>query len=303
MKFFWLAATLLLWPVDSAAQEHVDKRECIVAHTEAQRRERDGKLIGARVALDLCSRPDCPGPIRSECTQWLAAVSLRIPTVVFEVLDAEGRPADGSFTDGGVAMTAAAVGVPLEVDPGMHRFRAIPATGPAVEVNVYVHEGVFRQTVTFQLPKPSAERNVDEPTKASGVAPARSRDPLRPLPGDDDAHQATRNASLPLATIGLGALGSFGYFSLAGLAKQRELEGHCAPACHPDDVRAMRTRYTVADVSLGVAAVLLGAAFIVERQRKTSRSVAHGTVEPAPTSRIDERSPAPETAATTAQDP
>jgi hypothetical protein len=62
-----------------------------------------------------------------------------------------------------------------------------------------------------------------------------------------------------LGGVGIAALGSFTYFALSGKAEERKLR-RCAPDCEPDDVTPMRTRYLVADVSLGVAALSLGAA-------------------------------------------
>jgi hypothetical protein len=70
------------------------------------------------------------------------------------------------------------------------------------------------------------------------------------------------SAALPLTFAGIGVVGLAGFVTFASLGKseQRELEATCAPDCVRGDVDAVRTKYLVADVSLGVAVVSLGVA-------------------------------------------
>ena len=68
----------------------------------------------------------------------------------------------------------------------------------------------------------------------------------------------------PLAIVlgSVGALGaiSFGYFGLTGRAREDELSSSCRPNCSESDIAGVRSRYVVADVSLGVSVVAFGAA-------------------------------------------
>ena len=60
---------------------------------------------------------------------------------------------------------------------------------------------------------------------------------------------------------------------LIGAAKYSDLEA-CRPGCAPDDVTTTRTYYAVADVSLAVGVVALGAAAIVFLSRANHRGAA-----------------------------
>jgi hypothetical protein len=73
-----------------------------------------------------------------------------------------------------------------------------------------------------------------------------------------------RSARAPWAAViatGISALGlgSFAYFGLSGLARRNQLDV-CGQHCQQSDIDYARTHFTVADVSLGVSAIALGAA-------------------------------------------
>jgi len=70
-----------------------------------------------------------------------------------------------------------------------------------------------------------------------------------------------------LAGTGLATLASFTYFALRGRAQESDLESRCAPNCGRDEADAMQSKYLAADVSLGLAAVSLGAATYVYLSR------------------------------------
>jgi hypothetical protein len=68
-----------------------------------------------------------------------------------------------------------------------------------------------------------------------------------------------------LAGVGVVALGSFGYFGISGHARASDLKDGCGQTktCDPADVDSARSKYLVADVSLGIGVVALGAAAAV----------------------------------------
>jgi hypothetical protein len=67
-------------------------------------------------------------------------------------------------------------------------------------------------------------------------------------------------AAWVLGGVGAAALGSFVGFALSGRAKENDMMSSCAPYCSQQDEDTMRRRYLVADISLGVSLVSLGAA-------------------------------------------
>jgi hypothetical protein len=60
--------------------------------------------------------------------------------------------------------------------------------------------------------------------------------------------------------VGGAALASFALFGAAGRTQQTNHLDPCAPSCPHAEVQSVRTKYLVADVSLGVSVIALGAA-------------------------------------------
>jgi hypothetical protein len=67
-------------------------------------------------------------------------------------------------------------------------------------------------------------------------------------------------ASTALGSLGLLSIGSFAYFGITGKHQESNLKSSCAPTCSHDDYDTMRRRLLIADVSLAVGVVSLGAA-------------------------------------------
>jgi hypothetical protein len=76
---------------------------------------------------------------------------------------------------------------------------------------------------------------------------------------------ATRDTPIPTAGYWLGGLGlagvtTFAVLATSGYASERHLRRTCQSACDAGQVDAVRTRYLVADVALGVGVASLAAA-------------------------------------------
>jgi hypothetical protein len=71
------------------------------------------------------------------------------------------------------------------------------------------------------------------------------------------------------AGVAAGALGGFTYFALSGRALENELT-RCKPNCDRADIDRMRSRYLIADVSLGVALVSVGVGTYAWLQRPSA---------------------------------
>ena len=69
-----------------------------------------------------------------------------------------------------------------------------------------------------------------------------------------------RTISYALAGVGAVALGSFAFFAVTGKSDENDLRDRCSPNCPESDVDSVRTKYLVADISLGVGIASLGAA-------------------------------------------
>ena len=100
------------------------KQECAAAYVQTQALRDAAKLGEARKNAVACSAADCPGFIVKDCTQWLAQIDARMPSVVFEVRDASGAETSAvEVTLDGKPWLAALDGKAKAVDPGRHTLR------------------------------------------------------------------------------------------------------------------------------------------------------------------------------------
>jgi hypothetical protein len=85
-------------------------------------------------------------------------------------------------------------------------------------------------------------------------APESERPPLPAAPA--------RSLLLPGIFAGVGGLGVAGFAALGawGRASEDELEATCSPQCVQSQVSSVRTKYALADVSLGLGVASLGLA-------------------------------------------
>jgi serine/threonine-protein kinase len=134
-----IALGVVLVPCAARAAEPT-KLECIAANDAAQDLRRAGKLREAREKLLLCGSTSCPGPVREDCTQRLTEVDGVMPSLVFEAKDGAGNDVAGVT----VTMDGQRVdkpGMPVQADPGEHRF-VFEAEGlPKTEKTIVVREG------------------------------------------------------------------------------------------------------------------------------------------------------------------
>ncbi|MDB4933813.1 MAG: hypothetical protein JWP87_785 [Labilithrix sp.] len=224
-----------------------EKVECIDAHGQAQLLRRSGRMRAARERLLACSAASCPILVSRDCTSWLRELDAEQPTVILAAHDEAGRDVDAvSVTLDGALLTKQLDGRPLEVDPGSHVFRGEFANGRIVESRVVVRatekDRFVRLDLAVRAPEPA-----EAPPPA--VRPASSASSSGPPLG-----------VILLGSLGAVALGSFAYFGLRGRADESDLAATCGHKCGADDVSGVRRSYLVADISLGVAIIALGAA-------------------------------------------
>src|SRR5262249_25551731 len=121
--------------------------------------------------------------------------------------------------------------------------------------NVTLHEGEKNRLVlvTFPLPTPPVEKHAPRPPSP----PAFEEE--RPIP----------TASWLLGGLGVLALGSYGTFGALGLSERSE--NHCDTGCSSSQKKDVDAKLQIADISLGVAVVALGAATWFYLARPTIR--------------------------------
>jgi hypothetical protein len=107
------------WPASTRADDASAKAVCSDKYQSAQRLRAAGKLTLARADLLRCADQSCPAFVSSDCKTWLAQVEGDLPTLVFAVLDPDGRDVpNAAIRVDGVDVPHATDGLGHVVDPG-----------------------------------------------------------------------------------------------------------------------------------------------------------------------------------------
>jgi hypothetical protein len=220
-----------------AAAAPTDVHECVTAAERGQRLRDKLLLKPAQGEFISCARDVCPGPVKSECTKWLADVSDRIPSIVVRATDGAGHDVTDVrvFVDDAPAQERVD-GRRLEIDPGPHRIRFERSSFPPKTIEIVAREGEKNRFVDVAI-------GAEAPPPPPPPPPKRPHD--RPFP------------VLGAVLAGVAVLGgaSFAFFAATGQSDVDHLRATCAPRCAPSDVSSARTKIIVANVSLGVGIV------------------------------------------------
>jgi len=244
-----LSARLVLCALPQPAGATDRVQECIGEHVEAQLLRNQGRLVAAQARLLECAKPTCPALVRDVCGTLRQEVAAALPSIIPDALDKRGWPTSEPV----VSIDGSPDLVPLDgrslaLDPGEHWLRFHHPDGEIREVKLVLAESEHDRRVLADFrPRADSRRTLGEGQWAS-------------------------TALIVSAGFAVGALGSFTYFALSGRAYENELS-RCRPDCDSrDDVDRMRSRYLVADVSLGIALVSVGVAAYAWTQRSSTSS-------------------------------
>ena len=228
-----LGAAVMIASLMSAAPAHADAT-CIAAYEQTQTLRKDGKPAAAKVQASICAKEACPALLTKDCNKWLAELEAIIPSVVLDPrAPSGGLRADVRVKLDGAALAEKIDGRPIVIEPGSHTFLFEAEGAAPVTRTLVVREGEKNKKITVTMAPVAEPAPVDRP--------------------------------VPLGVWVFGgvtvvALATSAVFAIDGLGKKSDLD-QCKPRCSPDDVDAMSTRFTLADVALG-AGVMAGAATI-----------------------------------------
>lgn len=233
--------------VTSASPARADNEACLAAYTDNQRLRKSGKLIEARAALTTCVEEACPDLVRQDCTLWLDELEAALPTVVFAVRGPDGDVVDAAIEVDGVPLEAALEGRPVPLDPGRRQLRFVHE-GETIERSIVVRQGEKARLIEVRF----------------GTAPP----PVTEPPRGDVAASGGDGLLIAGAVVGgLGVVGMavFAGFGITGMRDADALHESCGaeappPAtntCTQEAIDAVHSDLVVADVALGVGAVLL----------------------------------------------
>jgi hypothetical protein len=237
---------LLSW-LALAREVRADERvsACADAAERGQELRDTRQLVEARALFVTCAQRECPTAVRESCTEWLADVDRRLPSIVVAVKDNHDRDVSGFVASlDGAPLPNEVAARAVAVNPGTHTLRVEAADHEPASKEVVLREGQAVVLVEMKLRK----------TREDGdTPPAKRRLPILPI---------------VLGGTAVVALGLFGYFGLRGAADYRELERTCSPSCTSDRIDDVRTTFVAADVTLvvGVAAgIAAGALLLFDR--------------------------------------
>jgi hypothetical protein len=210
----------------------VEKAVCVTAADDGQRLRKAHKLVAARAEFLVCAQADCPNVVSQDCVQWLGSVERSLASVIVRAHDPNGTElADVRVSVDGKLIAEHPTTAAIEVDPGPHLVRYEAKGFEPVEEPLSLGEGERGHPLRAELRQaPSVQ------------APAPGRIPA---------------VAWAFGGLGVVGAGSFVAFALVGQSEQRSLRTTCAPNCSPAQIAPLQTKFTVANISLGVGVVAL----------------------------------------------
>ena len=221
-----------------------------VEKTESMRTQ--GHYRDARARLLECVNAQCGGDVRRRCASTLQKLDAVTPSIVVRAEDGNGNDVtDVSVKLGDELLVKSLDGMAIPVDPGQHRFVFERLGEEPVVQNLTIQRGEKFRSIDVRI-GPAATG--DE--QAGGANGSKSKVTGRWMAG----------ASL----IGVGVVGlaGFTWLGLSARSMERELQKeNCEPECSDARVDAMRARYVLSNVSLGVGVVGVGRGDLVAAER------------------------------------
>jgi hypothetical protein len=219
-----------------------EKAQCIAASDQGQELRDNGNYRRARDAFAACARAACPALVRRDCAQWQAELEETWPSVIVSAKDERGDDLTDVrvFVDG-EPLVAKLDGRPARVDPGEHKLRIEADGRPPVEQHLVVRAGEKNRVVEVHV----------APAGDAAGQPEHAAPPREPGSGAD----AKRTSALVFGGLALVAFGTEAYFGLSGMSDRNTLLSQpCAQTgtCSASTVDSIRTKFTVADIALGV---------------------------------------------------
>jgi hypothetical protein len=268
----WISLSLATRPALSAPQA---ADECIDAHEQSQVLRRSGHLLQARDGFKLCSQRECPEVVRTDCVRWFLDVSRELPSVVVAAREGETQVVDASLYVDGRLVSERLDGAPLELDPGLHRFRLVrsgwrnddpcpPHSGGCIDQQQLVLAEQQGRLLEFRF-----EGGSSKVAAASGeTAPFAGALADQPL--------VTPDKYRPIPWYGYVLAGSSVAMAISAATLWRlaesdasRLDAECRPFCSEAQLKPLHQKLFWSDVSAVASAGLLGGAVLAFVTRPT----------------------------------
>lgn len=254
-----LAGLAFATATSAAGSAHADdKQQCLTASDQGQSLRDEGKYRRAREAFATCSRSVCPTIVQRDCVKWLADLEATSPSVVVSAKDDKGNDLMAvKVTVDGAPLASTLDGRPVLVDPGEHTFKYETDGFPPVEERVVIHAGEKSRLLSVQFGNPAAPAGGG----AAGAASTGGTQSSAPEGGEaPKASGGIPTSAWVFGGIAVVAFATEAYFGITGLSDRSNLENGCGKtqSCQQSDVDSVRTKFTIADIALGVGVVSAG---------------------------------------------
>lgn len=231
-------------PQSADARAQASEASCqAVEQTEGMRA--DGQYRKARAVLLECVNAQCGGDVRRRCAATLQKLDSVTPSIVIRAEDQGGNDlVDVSVSLGDELLVSSLDGMAVPVDPGEHRF-------------VFTRTGEDAVVQTLTIAQGEKFRAIDV---VIGSTPRLALPPASASAADAGSGSSERVvASATLIGVGVIGVGSYAYLGLRARSGEEALT-RCRPNCSRGRVDSVDKRYLLANVSLGVGVLTLGAA-------------------------------------------
>jgi len=212
----------------SASADGPTKVECNARYEQGLSLRAHGKLQAARGALVTCASTSCPSQLREECARRAEEVNAQLPSVVFEVKDAEGADLSNvTIVMDGAPLTSKLDGSAITIDPGEHAFQLTVSGQPPVARTLLIREGDKgrRERVVIGSPPPEAPA-----VPATPVLPAATRPAPEPAPAEAGGSRRHVIAYV-VGGAGIVGIGVGAAFGAAAFSQWSSAKSDCPTAC------------------------------------------------------------------------
>lgn len=140
--------------------------QCMDAHENAQRAQKNGHLVFAQKLFQECSAAECPKALRNDCVEGQGSVERATPTVTIVVRDASGADVASAIKVDGMPLTGES-GKATPMDPGPHKVQYVVGDKTLLSSFTLV-EGEKSRVIAL----PASDQPAPAPVAAPAPAPA-----------------------------------------------------------------------------------------------------------------------------------